>query len=196
MDYDLGQGEHGPAQQNGAVQFAVSEPISAESERAEQPAQSTPHRGSLASSQDLPEARSRRHEDDDAVIADEVLAEEDERPTVELKAWIRRDDYWQRTTYIALTGRQTSAAPLTRPLPRPQRFRRSSPMRSGLILLLTLALIVLIPVGVLVAKQEAEAHIKIPTAIPGIPGLSQSTPTLTPLPTAIVKPTATPKKKR
>jgi hypothetical protein len=125
-------------------------------------------------------------------IADETLGEEDERPTVEHQAWLKKDDYWQRSTYIAVTGRQTSAAPQTRPLPRPNRFRKSSPLRSITILILTVALIVLIPVGVILAQRAAEKTIKLPT---NIPGFSQPTQTLTPAPTHTAKPTATPKKK-
>lgn len=127
-------------------------------------------------------------------IVDEVLDDDDDRPTVEHQAWIKQDDYWQRTTYIAITGRQTASAPHTRPLPRPRRFRRPAPLRSAMILLLTLALIVLIPIGVVLAKQEAESHIKLPTSIPG---LTQPTPTHIPVATSTtVKPTATPKKKK
>lgn len=128
-----------------------------------------------------------------AEIADELPPDADDRPTVETRAWLKQDDYWKRTTYIAVTGRQTAAAPGTRPLPRPQRFRQRSLVRSLLILTLTLALIVLIPIGVVVAQREASAHIKLPK---NIPGLTQPTPTLTPAPTATTKPTATPKKKK
>lgn len=132
-----------------------------------------------------------------AMSADEIGAErlesdEGERPTVESRAWLKQDDYWQRTTYIAVTGRHTASAPPTRPLPRPHRFRKSSRVRSLLTLALTLALIVVIPVGVLLAQHAAETHIKLPTSIPG---LTAPTPTHTPAPTVTAKPTPTPKKK-
>lgn len=118
---------------------------------------------------------------------------DDERPTVEHRSWLKQDDYWQRTTYTAITGRHTRAARPTRPLPRPRRFRRPSPVRSAIVLALTLALIVLIPLGVVVAQREAQAHIQLPSSIPG---LTEPTPTHTPRPTVTptVKPTATPKK--
>lgn len=128
-----------------------------------------------------------------AEIGAERLHKDDDHPTVQSEAWLKQDDYWQRTTYIAVTGRHTAQRPPTRPLPRPNRFRRPSPLRSVVILALTLALMALIPIGVLVAQREAAAHIKIPTSIPGL-----SQPTATPTHAATttpVKPTATPKKK-
>jgi hypothetical protein len=110
--------------------------------------------------------------------SDDVLDEDDdEQPTVEHQAWLKQDDYWQRTTYIAVTGRQTAMSPYTRPLPRPERFRKVSAWRSLLILALTIALIVLIPLGVITAQREAATHIKLPSSIPG---LTQPTPQLTP----------------
>lgn len=126
-----------------------------------------------------------------ADISDERLTKSDERPTVESDAWLRQDDYLQRMTYIAVTGRHTAQRPPTRPLPRPHRFRPPSRTRSIVILALTLALIVLIPIGVIVAQREASAKIKLPTSIPG---LTQPTPTHAPTSTP-AKPTATPKKK-
>jgi hypothetical protein len=115
------------------------------------------------------------------------------RPTVESQAWLKQDDYWQRTTYIAVTGRHTAAAPPTRPLPRPHRFRKSSRVRSILVLALTLALIVVIPMGVVMAQRAAQTHITLPTNIPGLTEPTQ--PIHTPAATATIKPTVTPKKK-
>lgn len=113
-------------------------------------------------------------------------------PTVGRQDWLKQDDYWQRTTYTAITGRHSGPPRRTRALPRPRRFRKPAPIRSALALVLTLALIVLIPIGVVLAQREAQAHIKLPTTIPG---LTEPTPTHTPHPTttATVKPTATPK---
>jgi hypothetical protein len=129
----------------------------------------------------------------DAGDAGEIVGDGGVRPTVESQAWLKQDDYWQRTTYIAVTGRHTAAAPPTRPLPRPHRFRKSSRVRSILVLALTLALIVVIPMGVVMAQRAAETHITLPT---GIPGLTEPTqPIHTPTPTATIKPTVTPKKK-
>ena len=115
------------------------------------------------------------------------------RPTVESRAWLKQDDYWQRTTYIAVTGRHTAVAPPTRPLPRPRRFRKSSRVRSALVLALTLALIVVIPMGVVLAQRAAETHITLPSSIPGLTEPTQASHT--PTPTATIKPTVTPKKK-
>lgn len=171
MESNIGQGEQTSTPQVGAAPFATGSRPQTE-----------------ATSDGLTHGHMTLEE-----IADELPPDADERPTVEHQAWLKQDDYWKRTTYIAVTGRQTAAAPHTRPLPRPHRFRRRSPVRSVLILALTLALIVLIPVGVVVAQREAATHIKLPTSIPG---LSQPTPTLTPAPTATTKPTATPKKKK
>lgn len=115
------------------------------------------------------------------------------RPTIESQAWLKQDNYWQRTTYIAVTGRHTAAAPLTRPLPRPHRFRKSSRARSILILALTLALIVVIPLGVVMAQHAAETHIKLPTNIPGLTEPTQPTQMRTP--TETITPTVKPKQK-
>jgi hypothetical protein len=187
MEYDAGQGEHLSAPQGSAVQFADSEPARPEAEAPHLPARQ------LDIAPALPRgAASTREPVTAAEIADETLDDDDERPTVETQAWLKKDDYWQRTTYIAVTGRQTAAAPHTRPLPRPHRFRRPSPLRSTLILTLTLALIVLIPLGVIFAQHEAEIHIKLPTSIPG---LTQPAATHTPAPSATARPTTTPKKK-
>lgn len=129
---------------------------------------------------------------DAPVIADEVSAnEEDERPTVAHAAWLRGDDYWKRTTYIAVTGRHTAVTPTSRPLPRPRRFRRPAPVRSVMVLALTIILIALIPIGAAIAAREGAARIKLPT---NIPGFSQPTATPTVTPTATRKSTATPKK--
>ncbi len=131
-----------------------------------------------------------------AEIGGERLNKDGDHPTVDSDAWLKHDDYWQRMTYIAVTGRQTAQRPPTRPLPRPHRFRQPSPLRSAVILLLTLALIVLIPLGVVVAQYEAAAHIKLPTSMPNIPGLTRPTAAPTHAPTVTpAKPTATPKKK-
>lgn len=143
--------------------------------------------GPLPTESDQPMAESA------AEIGAERLNKDEDRPTVQSEAWLTQDDYWQRTTYIAVTGRHTAQRPPTRPLPRPNRFRRSSPLRSVIVLALTLALIVLIPIGVMVAQREAATKIKIPT---NIPGLTQPTVAPTHVPTATpAKPTATPKKK-
>lgn len=171
MEHDAGQGTHLSAQQNGSA------PSTAGAQ--ELPAEDAPQsaaRAASASTHSAPRA----------------LPEEEERPTVEHGAWLKQDDYWKRTTYIAVTGRQTAAAPASRPLPRPKRFRKPAPVRSSLVLLLMLALIVLIPIGVFAAQRYAETHITLPSNIPGI----AQPKTATPSPTRPVKPTATPKKKK
>jgi hypothetical protein len=132
----------------------------------------------------------------DRAASEQLGPDMGDRPTVAHQSWLKEDDYWQRTTYTAITGRHTRVARPTRPLPRPRRFRRPSPVRSAVVLALTVALIVLIPLGVVVAQREAQAHIQLPSSLPTIPGLTQPTPTHTPRPTVTptVKPTATPKK--
>lgn len=124
--------------------------------------------------------------------ADRLLPEEDDRPTVEHRAWLRQDDYWKRTTYIAATGRHTATAPQMRALPRPNRFRQPTPIRSAIVLLLIVGMIVLIPVGVGRAQHWAETHITLPSTIPGI---TTPAPTHTTTPGKRATPTATPKKK-
>lgn len=121
-----------------------------------------------------------------------LLPLDDDRPTVEHRAWLRQDDYWKRTTYIAATGRHTATAPRTRALPRPDRFRQPRPIRSGIILLLIVGVIVLVPAGVGRAQRWAEQHINLPSTIPGI---SAPAPTHTATPAKHGTPTATPKKK-
>lgn len=114
----------------------------------------------------------------------ELFPEESERPTIEHQAWLKEDDYWQRSTYIAVTGRQTVRLKQTRPLPRPDRFRKPSIWRSLTIFGLTIALIVLIPLGVIFAQRVASTHLKLPTSIPGL-----SQPTVTPVGTHTITPT-------
>ncbi|HEU0028639.1 MAG TPA: hypothetical protein VFQ25_16145 [Ktedonobacterales bacterium] len=114
--------------------------------------------------------------------------------TVERSAWLRDEEYWRTVTYMSATGRRPGDKLATRPLPRPERFRASSPMRSATVLALVIALIFLIPIGVVIAGNAA-SHITIPNTIPiTIPGISQPTATPTPVPTHA--PTPTPKKKK
>jgi len=133
-------------------------------------------------------------EQSSAAAADRLISEAGDHPTVAHQSWLKQDDYWQRTTYTAITGRHTRSAQPTRPLPRPRRFRRPSPMRSAVVLALTLALIVLIPLGVVVAQREAQAHIQLPSQLPNIPGLAEPTHTPRPTVSPTVKPTTTPAK--
>ena len=56
-------------------------------------------------------------------ILDEVSVAED--------SWLSQEDYWNTSTFIAITGKRRAAPrPDTRPLPRPQRFRPPSRVRS------------------------------------------------------------------
>ncbi len=171
MEHDAGQGEHVSALQNGAS------PSDAEA----QEHQVTQAQDGVASV---------RAERTAAASTMEALQQEEGHPTVEHRAWLRPDDYWKRTTYVAITGRLSATAPQSRALPRPSRFHKPTPVRSSLVLVLIVALIVLIPIGVVVAQHYAEAHIKLPTNIPGI----TQPQTATPAPTHAAKPTATPKK--
>jgi hypothetical protein len=111
-------------------------------------------------------------------------------PAVKQSAWLKDDDYWRNVTYMSATGRHPASRPATRPLPRPDRFPTPSRLRSGVVLILVIALIILVPVGVVMAGNAA-SHFTIPGNIPGI---SPPTVTSTPIPTHA--PTATPKKKR
>lgn len=121
----------------------------------------------------------------------ELFPEESDRPTVEHQAWLKDDNYWQRSTYIAVTGRQTADLKQTRPLPRPDRFRKSSLWRSLAIFGLTIALIVMIPLGVIFAQSVASSHLKLPSSIPGL-----SEPTVTPVGTHTITPTPKPTPKK
>jgi hypothetical protein len=111
--------------------------------------------------------------------------------TVQQSAWLRDDDYWRTVTYMSATGRRPGDKLATRPLPRPERFPASRPIRSAVVLLIVVALIILIPIGVVIAGSAA-SHITIPNIIPAIPGINQ--PTATPVPTHA--PTPAPKKKK
>ena len=122
-----------------------------------------------------------------------LLPLDDDRPTVEHRAWLRQDDYWKRTTYIAATGRHTATAPRTRALPRPNRFHQPRPIRSGIVLILIVGVIALVPVGVVRAQRWAEQHISLPSTIPGV---TLPAPTHTATPAKHGTPTATPKKKK
>ena len=113
-------------------------------------------------------------------------------PTVQRSAWLRDDDYWRTVTYMSATGRRPGDKLATRPLPRPERFPVSKPIRSAVVLLIVVALIILIPIGVVIAGNAASHIITLPNSIPAIPGITQ--PTATPVPTHA--PTPTPKKKR
>ncbi len=128
-------------------------------------------------------------------LASEGAAESEMTPQVEKSAWLRDDDYWRTVTFMAATGKRPSIQLPSRPLPVPDRFRPSSPTRSMAVLALVVALIILIPLGVVVAGDIASAYITLPAKIPGI-----SLPTITPANsgtlTPTVAPTATPKKKK
>jgi hypothetical protein len=113
---------------------------------------------------------------------------EAEPPQVERSAWLKDDNFWRTETYMTATGRRPSVQAAARPLPPPRRFRAPTPLRSAMVLLLVLALMVLIPIGVVMAGREAAGHLTLPGKIPGI-----TVPTLTPIhPNAT--PSATPKK--
>jgi len=128
-----------------------------------------------------------------ALAPDETLkgGAEPAPASVARAAWLRDEEYWRNVTYISATGRRPGDRPVTRPLPRPDRFQRPEPLRSSAALVLVIALIILIPIGVVVAWHETAGHITIPTSIPGI-----TEPTVTPATTPTLTPTATPKKKK
>lgn len=122
-------------------------------------------------------------------LASDAL-DDDGPPTVERAAWLRDDDYWRKVTYMSATGRHAAERAATRPLPRPDRFRKRSPLRSLIILALVIGLIVLIPIGVVTAERMA-SQIVLPANIPGINQPTEVPATHTPP----LKPTATPKHK-
>ncbi len=128
-------------------------------------------------------------------LASEAAANGETAPHVERSAWLRDDDYWRTVTYMAATGKRPSIRFASRPLPAPDRFRPSSPARSMVVLALVVALIILIPVGVVVAENIASAHLSLPSKFPGIT-LPTSTPAISGTVTPTVAPTATPKKKK
>jgi hypothetical protein len=123
-------------------------------------------------------------------LASDAL-DDDGPPTVERAAWLRDDDYWRKVTYMSATGRQAAVRPATRPLPRPDRFNKRSPLRSIAILLLVIALIICLPIGVVTAERMASQFV-LPGAIPGINQPTEVPATHTPP----VKPTATPRHKK
>lgn len=122
-------------------------------------------------------------------LASDAL-DDDGPPTVERAAWLRDDDYWRKVTYMSATGRHAAARAETRPLPRPDRFRKRSPLRSLVILALVIGLIVFIPIGVVTVERMASQFV-LPANIPGINQPTEVPATHTPP----LKPTATPKHK-
>lgn len=118
----------------------------------------------------------------------------DAAPQVERSAWLRDENYWRTVTYMTATGRRPGSQTKSRPLAPPDRFRSSNPLRSAAVLIVVIALIILIPVGVVIAGNVAAAHITIPSNIPGIT-LPTATPVSHETVTPAVTPSVTPKKK-
>lgn len=103
--------------------------------------------------------------------------------SVSRRLWIKEEDYWRKITYMSATGRRPSVSPPSRALPRPDRFRRWSPLTSLVVLALVVGLVVFIAVGVVMAERVA-ASITLPGAVPGL-----TLPTTTPTHHATVTPT-------
>lgn len=112
---------------------------------------------------------------------------------IDRASWIQEDDSFRTVMYMSATGKHPVIGGPTVPLYRPTRFRSASPLRSMVILLLVVGLIIIIPVGVILADR-ATSNIQLP-GLPAIPGVSATaTPLLTP--SITVSPTKTPTKKK
>jgi hypothetical protein len=121
------------------------------------------------------------------VLPEELLPDPGSPPVVGPDQWLDEPRYW-------LADYQRVPRPKTRPLSRPVRFRKVSPLKSAIKLLLALALIVVLTIGLALAVNagvQAGTTLFQQLTTPSMPLV---TPTTTPAPT--LAPTATPKKKK
>lgn len=107
---------------------------------------------------------------------------------IDRSSWIQEDDSVRAVLYMSATGKHPLIGGPTVPLYRPNRFHSPSPLRSMVILLVVVALIIVIPIGVILADRATSS-----IQIPGISGGSATeTPATTTTPAVTV--TVTPKK--
>jgi hypothetical protein len=121
------------------------------------------------------------------VLPEELPLDPGSPPVVGPDQWLDEPRYW-------LADYQRVPRPKTRPLSRPVRFRKVSPLKSAIKLLLALALIVVLTIGLALAVNagvQAGTTFFQQLTTPSKPLV---TPTTTPAPT--LAPTATPKPKK
>src|SRR5260370_992969 len=115
-------------------------------------------------------------------------SELDIHPQIEPERWVTPDDTWNTSSFKALNGGRM-AVRSTRPLPRPQRFRRVPRWRSYLYLLVLLLVIAIVSIGAVEITSLTKALFGQPPRSPQ--PTPPHTPTATPLHTT---PTAKPRK--
>lgn len=121
------------------------------------------------------------------VLPESLVPDPGAPPVVAPDQWLEEPRYW-------LADYQRVPRPKTRPLSRPVRFRKVSPLKSAIRLLLVLALAVVLTIGLALAVNigvQAGTEFLQQFTTPPKPLV---TPTTTPPPT--LAPTATPKKKK
>ncbi len=115
-------------------------------------------------------------------------SEFDIHPQIEPERWVSPDDTWNTTSFKALSGGRMAARP-TRPLPRPERFRRVPRWRSYLYLVVLLLVIAMVSMGAVeITSLTKEVFRQPPRSTQPAPA---HTTTATPLHTT---PTAKPRK--
>jgi hypothetical protein len=113
-------------------------------------------------------------------------SEFDIHPQIEPERWVTPDDTWNTSSFKSLNGGRMVARP-TRPLPRPQRFRRVPRWRSYLYLLVLLFVIAIVSIGAVEISSLTKEVFGQP------PRSTQPTPTHTATPLHTT-PTAKPRK--
>jgi hypothetical protein len=115
-------------------------------------------------------------------------SEFDIHPQIEPERWVTPDDTWNTSSFKALNGGRMVARS-TRPLPRPQRFRRVPRWRSLLYLLVLLLVIAIVSIGAVEITSLTKEVLGQP------PRSTQPTPTHTTTATPLhTTPTAKPRK--
>lgn len=113
-------------------------------------------------------------------------AREPMAPEISSSRWLPADEAenaWRTGTMRAITGKHRAVRPRTRPLPSPKRFRRAAPVRSGFLLVLTIALVIAGTIGAVDLGQQAyRTYQQSRPHVTVTPAPHHATPTLTATP--------------
>ncbi|HLY31245.1 MAG TPA: hypothetical protein VKQ36_09455 [Ktedonobacterales bacterium] len=126
--------------------------------------------------------------DDGRDLAPAWRVQDERRPVVSASRWLAQEspeDVWRTGTMRAITGKRQAARPpqKKRTLPQPRRFRKPAPIRSGFLLIVTVALGVLALIGSIDLSWQAYHYIHTlqqPTTNPTHPKTPHPAPTTTP----------------
>jgi len=104
-------------------------------------------------------------------------------PAISSSRWLPADEAeqaWRTGTMKAITHKRRAARPPTRPLKPPRRFRRMSPVQSGVLLVVTIALAIAAAVGAVDLGREGYRYYQQsrPHAT-ATPAPKHATPTIT-----------------